>query len=92
MTKYCPAGSMNCARFFKALDPLGISTCSINNQVVASFEQCPWPSYQVTIDNSDYNLALDDALRAIGAMDWHHNNTCRKRNVVAAIEGLRRKG
>jgi hypothetical protein len=55
MTHYCPAGGINCSRFFKDLGPLGISTCNINNQVIACFEQCPWPSYQHVVAKEKYS-------------------------------------
>ena len=66
--------------------------CPINNQV-----ECEWYAYLISSKiPSDYNLALDDAKGAVKNINKFGIGNAEivllKDDVIAAIEGLRRKG
>ena len=55
MNKYCPAGKCNCHNYRD--NPHG-KYCAHSFDSVGNFEQCPWPSCQVSVEKPELNVSI----------------------------------
>lgn len=60
MNRYCPAGKCECGRYMGSV--LAGEYCSLGWEPTNRFEQCPWPSKQISLDvisKEEVDLLID---------------------------------
>ena len=83
---YCPAGKCNCHNYRD--NPHG-KYCAHSFDSVGNFEQCPWPSCQVSKQISERTQALADAKAAVIAVLNANGSPSVGVAIIKAIEGVK---